>query len=123
MKKDRQVSLRVSGVVIDFIKGRLGLETDYEAVDKVLGFYYELYNPLENPFKVVDVPKNEITKQKKDEKIKIQSDQGKSKDKADILVSGYKEDGGELDAGIVTKMDKGRPVKGMYDANGLFKRL
>lgn len=122
MKKDIRVSVRVSSVMLAFVKEKAGLESDGAVVDYLLSKYWGLYHVEENPFGA-GVPKNEVTKEKKDEKIKIQSVQGKPKDKADVLVIGDKEDGGEVDAGIVTKMDKGRPVKGRYDENGLFKRL
>jgi len=122
MEKDRKVSLRLSGVRVDFAKSKLGVKRDGDLLRVLLDMYWLSYNPLENPFKDLGVPKNGISKEKKDEKIKVQSEQGKPKGKDVILVSGDKEDGGELEAGIVTVIKKGQSVKGKYE-NGLFKRV
>ena len=121
MEKDRKVSLRLSGVRVDFAKAKLGVKRDGELLMLLVDMYYDYYNPIDRSF-IVGVPKNEISNKKDNEnKGKIQSEQGKPKDKADIFVSGDKEDGGEF--GIVTQIRNGRPVKGRYDENGLFKRL
>lgn len=122
MKKDIRLTLRVSGVILGFIKDKLGLESDYDAVDKVLRMYYDYYNPEDVLFIKGCVPENEVSLPKiKGFKV------GDSKE-SDVVVKAEtkvfeKKEFISDDSGIITRLIKGKLVNGRLDDKGLFKRV
>lgn len=120
MAKRILTSIRFDEEKIELIKNREGIESVQGCVDFMIERYYSAYGIKDNFFLNAGVPENRVT----DSRIPVDSKESNKKSGSDELKETMEEVYEELRTdGIVTKLIKGKLVKGMLDDKGLFKRV